>query len=148
MKWLIPIMAGVLLTTAACDTSTNDKATAGRIIGAVAGGLGGSHIGSGRGRVAATSIGALLGALLGGSIATSLGRADGVAAAGTGAGGAPTPRPVSVVVRDPGPTWLELRRDASPSWFFTPSTVADSAGYRTAEGAYTPGYTLIEAEKP
>jgi surface antigen len=53
-----------------------NKTTGGALVGAAAGGLVGSTIGSGKGRLAATAAGVLLGAFAGGEVGKSLDRAD------------------------------------------------------------------------
>jgi surface antigen len=53
-----------------------NKTTGGALVGAGLGGLAGSQIGHGTGKLAATGAGVLLGALLGGSVGQSLDRAD------------------------------------------------------------------------
>lgn len=54
----------------------NPKQTAGTVIGAGLGGLAGSQIGSGKGKLVATGAGVLIGALLGSEIGKSLDNAD------------------------------------------------------------------------
>lgn len=53
-----------------------NKTTAGGLLGAAAGGLTGSQIGKGSGRLAATAAGVLIGGLLGSQAGASLDRAD------------------------------------------------------------------------
>lgn len=53
-----------------------NKTTGGALVGAGLGGLAGSQIGHGSGKLAATAIGVLLGGLAGGSVGSSLDRAD------------------------------------------------------------------------
>lgn len=75
-------IAAVALSLAACDQSMYgggggiNKQTVGTVGGAVAGGLAGSQIGGGSGRLWATGAGVLLGAVLGGEIGKSLDKAD------------------------------------------------------------------------
>ena len=64
------------LLAGACLQTTGQKETAGTLLGAAAGGLVGSQIGSGTGQLAATGAGVLLGALFGNEIGASLDRAD------------------------------------------------------------------------
>ena len=64
------------LLVGGCLQTTGQKQTAGTLIGAAAGGLVGSQIGSGTGQLAATGAGVLLGALFGNEIGASLDRAD------------------------------------------------------------------------
>lgn len=62
---------------AGCQTDQwGTKQTMGTGIGALAGGLAGSQIGSGKGQLWATGIGALLGGLAGSEVGASLDRAD------------------------------------------------------------------------
>ena len=51
--------------TAGCMATGNENAMTLGTLGAVAGGIGGTHVGQGKGRLAATSIGTLLGAATG-----------------------------------------------------------------------------------
>jgi surface antigen len=53
-----------------------NKTTGGALVGAGLGGLAGSQLGHGTGKLAATGVGVVLGALLGGSVGSSLDRAD------------------------------------------------------------------------
>ena len=53
-----------------------NKTTGGALVGAGLGGLAGSQLGHGTGKLAATGAGVILGALLGGSVGKSLDRAD------------------------------------------------------------------------
>jgi surface antigen len=71
------MVAGLALT--ACTNTVDqwgNKQTVGTGLGAVAGGLAGSQIGGGSGRLWATGAGVLLGALAGGEIGASLDEAD------------------------------------------------------------------------
>lgn len=83
MKKLFLMMAAVsLLSLTACETTTGgqgftmNKQTVGTGIGALAGGLAGSQIGDGSGRLWATGAGVLLGSLIGSSVGSSLDKAD------------------------------------------------------------------------
>lgn len=58
-----------------------DKSTGGTVLGAIGGGLAGSQIGHGSGKLAATAAGTILGALIGHEVGASLDRADQLAAA-------------------------------------------------------------------
>ncbi|MEO5375389.1 MAG: glycine zipper 2TM domain-containing protein [Alphaproteobacteria bacterium] len=152
MRRLVPMVAAAaVLVATACDTTSGYNTQVGQVIGGITGGIAGSHIGRGQGRRLATSLGALLGALLGGGIVSSLERGDQLFSSAAPSGSSVVTQPPSWLGRSPGPSWLEARVDATPTWFRTPSTVATSSGYRTADGAYTPGYTLIppqRAEEP
>ena len=61
---------------AACAEDTGTKQTFGTLLGAGAGALIGSQIGSGRGQLAAVAIGTLAGAYVGSEVGKSLDRAD------------------------------------------------------------------------
>jgi surface antigen len=74
-------IGAMALALAACDQQggfggAGTKQTIGTVGGAVAGGLAGSQIGGGSGRLWATGAGVLLGGLLGSEIGKSLDRAD------------------------------------------------------------------------
>lgn len=73
---MITLIAGVAL--AGCNTTQGwgQKQTIGTGAGAVAGGILGSQVGGGSGRLWATGAGVLLGALVGSEIGSSLDRAD------------------------------------------------------------------------
>ncbi len=71
----IAILA-LCLSLAACETQDNQKQTLGTLVGAGLGGLAGSQIGSGKGKLAAVAIGALAGAWGGSEIGKSLDKAD------------------------------------------------------------------------
>jgi surface antigen len=74
------IVAAMLLASIAlggcADWQDSPKQGVGTLAGAAVGGLVGSHIGGGTGRLAATGAGVLLGGLLGSEIGRSLDRAD------------------------------------------------------------------------
>jgi len=76
MKKMIAIMLSLVLVLAGCAPSMGPKETGGTIIGAGAGALAGSQIGSGRGTLVAVAIGTLAGALIGQGVGQSLDRAD------------------------------------------------------------------------
>jgi surface antigen len=72
-------VGAVLILTfafAACTTDPGPKETGGTVVGAVAGGLLGSTIGRGSGKVAAIAVGAVLGGIIGSEVGRSLDRAD------------------------------------------------------------------------
>lgn len=80
-KFILTAVAVASLGLAGCQNMDGsgmawNKQTAGTGIGALAGGLAGSQLGSGSGRLWATGAGVLLGALAGGSIGQSLDKAD------------------------------------------------------------------------
>ena len=81
MKFIKLAAAGtIVLALAACSHAPmGQKQTLGTLGGAALGGLAGSQIGSGKGKLAAVGAGVLLGALLGGEIGASLDRADRIA---------------------------------------------------------------------
>lgn len=66
----------VSVTACAGAGSGGPKADVGTVAGAIAGGVIGHQIGSGRGRVAATAIGAVLGGLIGHEIGSALDERD------------------------------------------------------------------------
>ena len=70
------LMAGTLAGCSQTTSNWGSKQTVGTGIGAVAGGLAGSQIGGGSGRLWATGAGALLGALVGSEVGASLDAAD------------------------------------------------------------------------
>lgn len=72
----LAIVALLALFTAGCTDNTGPKQTVGTLGGAVLGGLLGSQVGGGSGRLWATGAGAVLGALAGSEIGKSLDRAD------------------------------------------------------------------------
>lgn len=78
MKKLVLIAAIATLGLSACNTFQNagTKQTIGGLGGAVAGGVLGSQVGGGSGRLIATGAGVLLGGLLGSEIGASLDNAD------------------------------------------------------------------------
>ncbi len=61
---------------AACETDPGPKQAGGTVVGAIAGGLLGSTIGGGSGKVVAIGVGALLGGIIGSEVGKSLDRAD------------------------------------------------------------------------
>lgn len=71
---IVVAMAASLMT--ACQTNSGTKQTIGGLGGAVLGGLLGSQIGGGSGRLVAVGAGAVLGGLLGSSIGKSLDDTD------------------------------------------------------------------------
>ncbi len=77
-KFALTSMMAAALALAGCNTTQDwgSKQTMGTGIGAVAGGLAGSQMGKGSGRLWATGAGVLLGALLGSEIGSSLDNAD------------------------------------------------------------------------
>jgi surface antigen len=76
---LMCVMA-LSLSVSGCDSLGGPKQTIGTGVGALGGGLLGSQIGSGTGRLWATGAGVLLGGLVGSSIGKSLDEADKAAA--------------------------------------------------------------------
>ena len=80
-KFLLTVMAVSSLALAGCQQGGNggfnmNKENVGMGIGALAGGLAGSQVGSGSGQLWATGAGVLLGGLLGSSVGASLDKAD------------------------------------------------------------------------
>lgn len=68
------LVLGIALV--ACSTNPGPKEQGGTVVGAVAGGLLGSTIGRGSGKVAAIAVGAVLGGIIGSEVGRSLDRAD------------------------------------------------------------------------
>ncbi|MBI4031050.1 MAG: glycine zipper 2TM domain-containing protein [Proteobacteria bacterium] len=76
-KFAMVAIAVAGLSLAGCQTTDwGSKQTIGTGVGAVAGGLAGSQVGGGSGRLWATGAGVLLGALVGSEVGSSLDRAD------------------------------------------------------------------------
>lgn len=78
-KFALICMTAASLGLMGCENTASNwgsKQTVGTGVGALAGGLAGSQIGSGSGRLWATGAGVLLGALAGSEIGASLDRAD------------------------------------------------------------------------
>lgn len=73
---LVSVMALALILTGCQTNNWGTKQTVGTGAGAVLGGLAGSQVGSGSGRLWATGAGVLLGALVGSEVGASLDRAD------------------------------------------------------------------------
>ena len=81
MKYITRIAAplAIILVLAGCESGgqgSGNKETFGTLGGAALGGLLGSRVGGGKGRLAATAVGVLLGAYAGNSLGKSLDRAD------------------------------------------------------------------------
>ncbi|MCB1529942.1 MAG: glycine zipper 2TM domain-containing protein [Rhodospirillales bacterium] len=79
MKNIILMAAVILgLSVSGCETIQNsgDKEKVGAVGGAILGGLAGSQVGSGSGRLWATGVGTLLGVLVGSEVGRSLDKAD------------------------------------------------------------------------
>lgn len=75
--FLLTAVAATAVTLAGCQTdSWGEKETFGTLGGAVLGGLVGSQVGGGSGRLWATGAGVLLGTLVGSEVGKSLDRAD------------------------------------------------------------------------
>lgn len=77
-KIILPIILMGTVTLGACTGMQNagTKETVGTAAGAIGGGLLGSQIGGGNGRLIATGVGTLLGAWVGNSVGSSLDKAD------------------------------------------------------------------------
>lgn len=77
-KTVLTLFVASALALAGCNTTSGwgTKQTVGTGAGAVAGGLLGSQVGGGSGRLWATGAGVLLGALVGSEVGSSLDRAD------------------------------------------------------------------------
>lgn len=75
--WVLTLVAATTVALAGCQTENwGEKETFGTLGGAVLGGLAGSQVGGGSGRLWATGAGVLLGTLVGSEIGKSLDRAD------------------------------------------------------------------------
>ena len=72
----IGFVAVLTLGLVACEPGAGPKQQIGTVGGAIAGGLAGSAIGTGSGRLVAVGIGTLLGSMAGGEVGRSLDRAD------------------------------------------------------------------------
>ncbi len=70
------LIGGVALLSSCANSTGGYKQPTGAVLGAAAGGLVGSKIGGGTGKLAATAGGALLGGILGSEAGASLDRAD------------------------------------------------------------------------
>ena len=79
----VMVVAVSALSLGACLEGRGDKEIGGTLVGAAAGGLIGSQIGGGTGKLVAVGAGVLLGGLLGGEVGKSLDRADQAYAAQT-----------------------------------------------------------------
>lgn len=76
---LIPLLALTALLAGCADGALGNKQTLGTGIGALAGGLLGSQVGSGAGKAVATGLGALAGGAIGGAIGAALNKAEAAA---------------------------------------------------------------------
>ncbi len=72
----LALVFAIMLSVAACAQNQGQKQNIGTLLGAGLGGLAGSQIGSGKGKLAAVGIGVLLGALVGSEVGKSLDKAD------------------------------------------------------------------------
>ncbi len=75
LRTLVAVLA-IALTATACAGRTGPKQTVGTLGGAAVGGLIGSQIGSGKGRLIATGAGVFLGGLIGSEIGRSMDEVD------------------------------------------------------------------------
>jgi surface antigen len=80
MKMVAVLAMSASLAACADQGFGANKTTGGGLVGAGLGGLAGSQLGSGSGKLATTAIGVLLGALAGSNVGQSLDRADHAAA--------------------------------------------------------------------
>ncbi|MEC7702840.1 MAG: glycine zipper 2TM domain-containing protein, partial [Pseudomonadota bacterium] len=77
MKKIVSVFSILgILALGACENSNFNKEQFGTVSGAVLGGLAGSQVGSGSGRLWAVGAGTLLGAFLGSEVGKSLDKAD------------------------------------------------------------------------
>lgn len=72
----LAVALSAMMLLSACVTDQGEKQTLGTLIGAGLGGLAGSQIGSGSGKLVAVGAGVLLGGLLGSELGKSLDKAD------------------------------------------------------------------------
>ncbi len=75
-RFMLAMVAVAALAVAGCQEATLNKQNVGMGVGALAGGLAGSQIGGGSGRLWATGAGVLLGSMIGSSVGASLDKAD------------------------------------------------------------------------
>ena len=123
-------MAAIAITSLgliACAENPGPKQTGCTVVGAIAGGLLGSTIGGGSGKVVAIGIGALLGGIIGSEVGKSLDRADRLAMAQTTQTSLETSRSYTTS------TWRNP--DSGHSGTITPEPV-----YRTPRGEYCREY--------
>jgi surface antigen len=123
-------IAGVALlslTLAACAGNPGSKETGGTLIGAALGGLVGSQIGGGSGRLAAVAAGTLLGGFLGNEVGRSLDRADRLRAAQVATS--------SLEYEPAGATSTWRNPDSGNSGSFTPTR-----SYQDSVGSYCREY--------
>ncbi len=79
----LTMAAALILGLGACTQDRGNKEIGGTLVGAAAGGLLGSQIGSGSGQLAATAAGVFIGGLIGSEVGRSLDKADQAYAAQT-----------------------------------------------------------------
>lgn len=120
-------VALILVTLAACNANTGPKTIGGTLFGAALGGLAGSKIGGGRGRLAAVAAGTLIGAFVGRGVGESLDRIDRMHAARSAESGLET--------LPSGTTTTWQNPDSGNSGSFTPTRT-----YTTAGGTYCREY--------
>ena len=112
-------LAATILLAACAPGSSGPKQNIGTGAGAIAGGILGSQIGSGKGRLAAIAAGALLGGIFGGEIGRSLDEADRLRAQRTAK--------QSLEYEPTGTTSSWVNPDSGNSGTFTPSRTIQSA---------------------
>ncbi|MEK9684809.1 MAG: RT0821/Lpp0805 family surface protein [Rhodospirillaceae bacterium] len=84
VNYLVAFLGISLISLSGCvSTGDGQKQGIGSVMGAAVGGLLGSKVGGGQGKLAATAIGAVTGFLIGGEIGKSLDKADKIFAAQT-----------------------------------------------------------------
>ncbi len=123
----IAIVVASALLVAACVTDSGPKQTIGTLVGAGLGGLAGSQIGGGKGKLMAVGAGVLLGGLLGSEVGKSLDKADRMYAERNAQ---QTLETTSV-----GQTSTWQNPDTGNSGTFTPTQT-----YQTAQGQYCREY--------
>jgi len=133
-------LLGAALALSACAGS-GQKQAAGGALGALAGGLGGSEIGSGSGRLWATGVGAVLGGLIGAEAGASLDRADAAYARQQTTGpGIPQQVPSRALVGgSQGPRYAGGYQ-AAPAYNQTPPNYGGTSACRQLDGGFKPAF--------
>jgi len=129
MRKLATILVLTSAALAGCE-STGQKEAVGGVLGAAAGGLLGSQIGSGTGQIAATAAGAVGGLLLGSSVGRSLDDVD------------------RIKQRETAYRSLESAPTGQPSSWKNPDTghsgsVTPTRTYQRADGTYCREFTQV-----
>ncbi len=126
-SYRIAIVFASALSVAACANQSGPKQTVGTLVGAGLGGLAGSQIGGGKGKLVAVGAGVLLGGLLGSEVGKSLDKADRLYA------GRNAQQTLEATPTGQSSTWQNP--DSGNSGTFTPTQT-----YETAQGQYCREY--------